>query len=346
CEVWEDPWLREDDGCWVRSGEEEGLAGLKVIDLARPEGGGWDEEMIEALFEERDKLAILRVQPPVKGREDRRVWHVSQSGDYTVKSAYRLAIAGIIEGEEMGRHDEWRRLWQMEVPPKIRHLLWRASREVLPTRNALRNKGMNMVDRCGLCDAEGETVTHLFLRCEVARRCWQLVGGDGLDPVGREEAASWKEWWLNALKDGRRELLSCMAIVAWGIWKERIIEGEEMGRHDEWRRLWQMEVPPKIRHLLWRASREVLPTRNALRNKGMNMVDRCGLCDAEGETVTHLFLRCEVARRCWQLVGGDGLDPVGREEAASWKEWWLNALKDGRRELLSCMAIVAWGIWK
>ncbi|CAN1785579.1 hypothetical protein LINPERHAP1_LOCUS16923 [Linum perenne] len=39
---------------------------------------------------------------------------------------------------------DWRRLWMIEGPPKLKHFLWRAAREVLSTRIAIAGRGMNV----------------------------------------------------------------------------------------------------------------------------------------------------------------------------------------------------------
>ncbi|CAN1837440.1 Putative ribonuclease H protein At1g65750 [Linum perenne] len=219
--VWDDPWLREDADRFVRSGQEEGLERWCVKDLTRLDGGGWDEEVIDVLFDERDANAIMRVRPPTDGVEDRKLWHFSKNGEYSVRSAYRLAADCEAEVEELRPNGEWRRLWQMEVPPKMRHLLWRASRGVLPTRSALNRRGIYMEDKCELCGELGETVTHLFLNCEVSKRCWRLAGGEELLPATNSASVEWKDWWMNLLASGRKESLECMAAMAWGIWRER-----------------------------------------------------------------------------------------------------------------------------
>ncbi|CAN1292582.1 hypothetical protein LINPERPRIM_LOCUS21643 [Linum perenne] len=177
--------------------------------------------MIQALFVERDAEAILKLQPPREEVEDRVVWNLSKDGQYSVKGAYSLA--GDLAGGNGFLHveGEWRKLWRLELPPRMKHHLWRAARGVLPTRGALNARGVVMEDRCGLCNAEGEDVTHLFLTCEVAKRCWGVAGGADVLEGADGEGEDWGWWCMRIIRTKSQEEVRRMAMVVWGLWKER-----------------------------------------------------------------------------------------------------------------------------
>ncbi|CAN1172883.1 hypothetical protein LINPERHAP2_LOCUS30336 [Linum perenne] len=71
---------------------DEGLRGLQVCDLFIPGLREWDVEMIQMLFHERDAAAIIGIPIMTNAGSDRRVWHFSRKGGYTVRSGYRLIM--------------------------------------------------------------------------------------------------------------------------------------------------------------------------------------------------------------------------------------------------------------
>jgi hypothetical protein len=59
-----------------------------------------------------------------------------------------------------------------------RSFFWLLAHYRLSTHNILRRNTMHLQSyNCVMCDeAVKETVNHLFLHCELARSCWNLVG--------------------------------------------------------------------------------------------------------------------------------------------------------------------------
>ncbi|CAN1141983.1 hypothetical protein LINPERHAP2_LOCUS12811 [Linum perenne] len=124
--------------------------------------------------------------------------------------------------EELRVDGDWRKLWSVDVPPKMKHLMWRIARNVVPTRQAIIHRGIPEVeDRCGLCGTESETIEHLFLDCSVARRCWQVAGVADVLPPGVSENNTWGSWCMKVLRDGNVDTQRKVAIVTWALWKER-----------------------------------------------------------------------------------------------------------------------------
>ena len=65
---------------------------------------------------------------------------------------------------------------------------WLLSKDRLSTRNILKRKNFHLLSsNCVLCaDNTEETLEHLFLECDLARACWNLVGvavGNYNDPL-------------------------------------------------------------------------------------------------------------------------------------------------------------------
>ncbi|CAN1138781.1 hypothetical protein LINPERHAP2_LOCUS10887 [Linum perenne] len=50
---------------------------------------------------------------------------------------------------------------------------------------------------------------------------------------------------------------------------EQLADMTHMHIEGEWRNIWKLEIPPKMQNLLWRAARDVVPSRAALRRRGV-----------------------------------------------------------------------------
>ncbi|KAM6573571.1 hypothetical protein CsatA_017651 [Cannabis sativa] len=95
---------------------------------------GWDVEIIEDMFEERDAQLILSIQLSDSTTADSWHWMMEHSGFYSVKSAYNYLQSS--SGSWLHFEDDsyWKRLWKIEVPSKVLHFLWKACSGSLPTK--------------------------------------------------------------------------------------------------------------------------------------------------------------------------------------------------------------------
>ncbi|CAN1325904.1 Putative ribonuclease H protein At1g65750 [Linum perenne] len=116
---------------------------------------------------------------------------------------------------------EWRRLWGIAVPPKVRHLVWRVAREVLPTRAAVIRRGMDIEPQCGLCNTGKETLVHFFLECQASRRCWDVAGVAGAIASVGANAASIIEWLFQMLGSVPTTTQQTICCVMWSLWAKR-----------------------------------------------------------------------------------------------------------------------------
>ncbi|KAL2924008.1 hypothetical protein RDABS01_015499 [Bienertia sinuspersici] len=135
--------------------------------------------------------------------EDRRVWHYTTNGEYSVRSAYHMIMEykkGVGEGEQSSDNAAyWRKLWQLKVPPRIRMFCWRISVNGLATRLRSIEGG------CGVCGAIEESDLHALLECPQAEEIWLESGVDsqfgggvpyssgGVGGVGSSEQEGWEK---------------------------------------------------------------------------------------------------------------------------------------------------------
>jgi len=69
----------------------------------------------------------------------------------------------------------WHKLWSLKLQARLKHLLWKIARNILPTRD---NIGCIFASQdieaweCPCCKFSQETLSHIFLECDLACFFW------------------------------------------------------------------------------------------------------------------------------------------------------------------------------
>jgi len=96
---------------------------------------------------------------------DSLIWKEDKCGVYTVKTGYRLCMEKIMNVAKHFVPGEWKRIWRIKSPLKVRNLIWRVCRDCLPTRKRLQERGVDYTSSCPVCDNSVEQTIHLLFRC-------------------------------------------------------------------------------------------------------------------------------------------------------------------------------------
>ena len=83
------------------------------------------------------------------------------------------SICDDIEGESSSgdaRSPLWKKLWHLNIPPKVHIFAWKMCMNALPTLVNFQRRSINTYDICLACGKEPESNFHIFVKCEVARR--------------------------------------------------------------------------------------------------------------------------------------------------------------------------------
>ena len=149
--------------------------------------------------------------------DDALVWPHTQDGHYSCKTGYRfLKEEAGMESVQLDLDMDtglWKGIWSLQVPNKVKNMLWRACRGALPTKEALVRRTIIDDPLCDRCHGVHESPLHaLWLYNE-------------LDTVWEKSVHCQKRREINFLNF--KELLSWIlaqprerelfAMVSWGI---------------------------------------------------------------------------------------------------------------------------------
>ena len=105
-----------------------------------------------------------------KDEQDKQVWRRDESGNFTVKSAYKC-LEEPVGGTQISSFGY---LWKTKAFPNVLITAWRVLLGRLPTRECLSKRGVTVnTTECALCQTKEETCQHLFI-CKYAVRVWDL----------------------------------------------------------------------------------------------------------------------------------------------------------------------------
>jgi hypothetical protein len=149
--VWRQPWLREIDNALITTSLIHGKENMKVSDLINHETRSWRRELIHQIFCPRDVAPIERIPLNLLHDDDTPIWKFSKNESYSVSSAYYKLMEVIIDNNHLKVEGNWKKLWQLKVPNRVKIFLWRALRECLPVRSRLINKGVHCEPKCPIC---------------------------------------------------------------------------------------------------------------------------------------------------------------------------------------------------
>jgi hypothetical protein len=165
--VWEDNWI-------PRQSAQHPLGWLledppdRVKDFLRMDGLGWDEEKLRLYLTEPDVSDVLRIPVGRAGSDDIQAWNFTKSGQFSVKSAYHLAVkvkslkrATASSSVSCDEHKGRLALWDAEVPGKVKVHVWRLVENGLAVGTELSRRKIKDGVVCLAC-GRTEDLVHRF----------------------------------------------------------------------------------------------------------------------------------------------------------------------------------------
>ena len=176
--IWEDKWLPTPTTYKVISPHQPFNDFPMVFALIDEDSKRWKVNTLKALLLLFEVETILNIPLSYNLLEDKLIWVGNKRGEFSVKSAYYIALI-VINSSGSGEcsHGDPRtplckRIWQLKIPPNIRIFTWKACVNALPTMLNLRKRGVNIDGMCPMCGQEAESIPCSLFKCDVVKEQW------------------------------------------------------------------------------------------------------------------------------------------------------------------------------
>lgn len=84
-------------------------------------------------FSEQDADRILCIPLSLYEHKDFFIWRGEPTGEYSVRSGHKLLLHEDQNHLQANYKQFYKKLWNLDLPPKIKITVWRFSRNFLPT---------------------------------------------------------------------------------------------------------------------------------------------------------------------------------------------------------------------
>ena len=120
----------------------------------------------------------------------------------------------------------WKKLWPLPVPYKVKHFLWCACRDILPTKANLLRRQVLSDDLCEECMLEAETLGHFFWSYLRAKQVWHCSGLLNPNYATSNFASQFNNfvelaWKMIMVDQCHVSMVALMGTIAWRLWGNR-----------------------------------------------------------------------------------------------------------------------------
>ena len=112
---------------------------------------------------------------------DKITWALTPSGMFTTSSAYKLLIACDSASNASTSNPEsqrsfWKNIWQLRTLNKMKHFVWKACQNALPTMANLQRHRIATTATCEGYKEQPEDPLHALWLCKEISRVWRSMG--------------------------------------------------------------------------------------------------------------------------------------------------------------------------
>ncbi|XP_073137573.1 uncharacterized protein [Henckelia pumila] len=214
--IWGDPWLPDQVNPCIESVCSQGLESSTVSSLRSAVDGSWDIDIIQDLFSERDQRLILSIPLSRQECDDNWMWANERFGVYSVKSGYNLQT-NVSDTSPNSPSINWKFVWRLGIPAKVRNFIWRVLSSCLPTMQAFLTLRVEVNNCCPICHNLPEDDFHALVSCPWARSVWNISS------IGSyfNSSCTFADWWINITHRRNQNDVELATAILWCLWQNR-----------------------------------------------------------------------------------------------------------------------------
>ncbi|KAG8496161.1 hypothetical protein CXB51_009002 [Gossypium anomalum] len=166
---------------------------VMVANLIDSNTSSWKAELIKSTFSEEDAKKIFQIPLASTTHEDFLAWRGEHTGEYTVRSGYKLLLHGNFTNSynQMEERKCFKKMWMSDLPSKIIITAWRVISNYLPTLADLRIKRLTNEAACPRCTEGLENREHAFRNCTVTKESWNHLSVTWPENISHAEFTDW-----------------------------------------------------------------------------------------------------------------------------------------------------------
>uniref|UniRef100_A0A7N2LR17 Reverse transcriptase zinc-binding domain-containing protein n=1 Tax=Quercus lobata TaxID=97700 RepID=A0A7N2LR17_QUELO len=217
--VWGDNWLPGTDMNRVVSPCWRGAEVFAVSLFINQVNYRWKEDLLDYYLLEFEVEKIKAIPLSKTQQHDTLIWPHNPSGEYIVKPGYKFLLKEF-QSQQLGTSNPkaskslWEAVWKLNVPSKVKNLMWRACRDSLPTKSNLVRWKVLTDDACKILR---EDVVHALYSCPKLQELWNKC------PQWKHEkfklSPSFSDIMSSILVEDKNPALFSM--VVWNIWNQQ-----------------------------------------------------------------------------------------------------------------------------
>ncbi|KAK9991019.1 hypothetical protein SO802_026004 [Lithocarpus litseifolius] len=198
-----------------------------VSDLIDVEKKSWDVDILNQVFLPFEVEIIEGIPLSNRLPVDKQIWSKTANGIFSVRSAYKIALemqkanvgGSVLDGGSLRAF--WKKLWKFQVPNKVRHFVWRAAKDTLPTKTNLVKRHVIVDDLCEECGLYAESLFHVSMECPKAREPWGFTQFSHLLSSMNFQSSMDFLWYIVMVAKWSNADVALAVTIVWALWTNR-----------------------------------------------------------------------------------------------------------------------------
>jgi hypothetical protein len=222
--IWGERWLPVAHHHTIISPRPQQTTVTHVAHLFAQDTRVWNIAVVKANFLPFEAEIILRIPLCNIRNNNMLIWGGTKTGHYAVRSGYHMLLED--KQREAPRTSNaapqtqvWKSIWSFSIPSKVRHFIWRACRDSLPTRKNLHHRHVLDDPRCPNCSNSVENNLHALWKCKKLQPIWQSIPWG--HRLGDASYIDFMDLYYRNMQILQTQELQIFAMLTWLIWFRR-----------------------------------------------------------------------------------------------------------------------------